>query len=224
MFINIFGHFRNIAGGLRAPWFPYLNVGYPQRDQPQGLQSLANFHVERRWRVPFSAFISVSLFLSGSSFLREFICGLGWETLYVRMRRTAVPEIIVRSLDARATCRMKNYKCASVTSSFSHLHDVTLRRVKPPPHAASRHKTTLSKASCEIKTFRTLRRKIVAETLQVCRHEIFVQAAIIVQLWGYTNHLSVSIVKVIKLSVRIKYALDIKLIAVAILQIWYPIM
>lgn len=79
----------------------------------------------------------------------------------MRMRRTAVPEIIVRSLDARATCRMKNYKCASVTSSFSHLRDVTPRRAKPPSHAASRHETTLSKASYEIKTFRTLHRKIV---------------------------------------------------------------
>lgn len=97
----------------------------------------------------------------------------------MRMRRTAVPEIIVRSPDARATCRMKNYKCASVTSSFPHLHDVTLRRAKPPPHgrSASRHETTLSKASCEIKTFRTSRRKIVAETLKVRGHETFVKAA-----------------------------------------------
>lgn len=80
MFINIFGHFRNSGRGLRACT---RGVVTGRRLQPH-----ANFRSSRC--LPSLAPPARGAFIRGLTSYR--VTGLGW-TSYVRMRRTAVPEI-----------------------------------------------------------------------------------------------------------------------------------
>lgn len=140
MFINIFGHFRNIADGLRVPGAVTVSERRVSAAWPAAgatiPRELSRRTTAARFILGLHLGFSLSISLPVELFTRTY--PRVRRTLYVRMRRTAMSEIIERSLDTRATWPHEKLQVrVSLTSSFSRLHDVTLRRVKPPPHAGA---------------------------------------------------------------------------------------
>lgn len=182
MFINIFGHFRNIADGLRVPGAVTVSERRVSAAWPAAGATIPRELSRRtmaRRRVPFSAFISVSLSLPlvVELFTRTYPRVKLKNAL--RANETYCDAGDNRAISGRA-CDVAAWKITSARLSYLVVFSSTRRDSSQSETAAvcrcisrHRHETTLSKFSCEIKTFRVLRRKTVTRTL---RRERFVKA------------------------------------------------